>query len=280
MILRWWLASSALLSSMTIVLVIGFLLHSSWPLLQQQGIAFIAETEWYPFEALYGMLPALLGTLWSVALALLIAIPCGVAAAILCAEILPPGLRGAVRFGMELMAGIPSVVYGLLGMWLLIPLLESQLDLLTGRTLLAAGLLLALMILPTIMVLSEDALRGVRRSQREAALSLGLGWDVSLWRVLLPQAWPGIRVAILLAMGRAMGETVAVMLVVGSIDRIPQPFYNLLQPAQTLTSRIGREMAEVSVGSLHWAALLFCGLMLAMVAISISLLAHRRVVTA
>lgn len=278
--LRGWLAASALLSSLSIVLVIGFLLHSSWPLIQQQGMAVIIGDEWYPFEALYGMLPALIGSFWSVALALLIAVPCGVAAAILSAEMLPEKVRSGVRLGMELMAGIPSVVYGLLGMWLLLPFLEGQLDLLTGRTLLAAGLLLALMILPTIMVLSEDALRGVRRSQREAAQNLGLGWHDSLWRVLLPLAWPGIRIATLLAMGRAMGETVAVMLVVGSIDRIPQPFYNLLQPAQTLTSRIGREMAEVSVGSLHWAALLFCGLILAVIAIAISLLAHRKVATA
>lgn len=278
--LRWWLSASALLSAMTVVLVLGFLLQSSWPLMQQQGLTFMVGTEWYPFEALYGVLPALVGTLWSVSLALLIALPCGVAAAILCAELLPPRLRGAVRFGMELMAGIPSVVYGLLGMWLLLPLLESQLELLTGRTLLAAGLLLALMILPTIMVLSEDAIRGVRQSQREAAMNLGLSWDAALWRVLLPQAWPGIRIATLLATGRAMGETVAVMLVVGSIDRIPEPFYNLLQPAQTLTSRIGREMAEASVGSLHWAALLFCGLLLALLAMAISLLAHRKVVTA
>lgn len=274
--LRWWLSTSALLSSMTIVVVVGFLLQSSWPLLQQQGIAFVAGTEWYPFESLYGMLPALIGTLWAVALALLIALPCGVAAAILSAELLSSKLRSTVRFGMELLAGIPSVIYGLLGIWLLIPLLESQFELLTGRTLLAAGLLLALMILPTIMVLSEDAISAVKQSHREAAKNLGIGWDATLWRVLLPQAWPGIRIATLLSMGRAMGETVAVMLVVGSIDRIPEPFYNLLQPAQTLTSRIGRAMAEASVGSLHWAALLFCGLMLAILAMAISLLTHRR----
>ncbi|MBL1259681.1 MAG: phosphate ABC transporter permease subunit PstC [Thiotrichaceae bacterium] len=280
MMLRWWLSTSALLSSLMIVLVLGFLLQSSWPLIQQQGIAFIIGDEWYPFESLYGMLPALMGTVWAVTLALLIALPCGVAAAIFCAELLPAQLRGAMRFSMELMAGVPSVVYGLLGMWVLLPLLESQLELLTGRTLLAAGLLLALMILPTIMVLSEDAIRAVRQSQREAAKSLGIGWDATLWRVLLPQAWPGIRVATLLATGRAMGETVAVMLVVGSIDRIPDPFYNFLQPAQTLTSRIGREMAEASIGSLHWAALLFCGLLLALIAMGLSFMTPRKRIAA
>ncbi|HFE38299.1 MAG TPA: phosphate ABC transporter permease subunit PstC [Gammaproteobacteria bacterium] len=272
--LRIWLTGSALLSAFSILLVLGFLVHSSWPLVQQQGFRFITEPEWYPYEALYGLAPALLGSIWSVLLALLIAIPTGLAAAITSAELLPKQLRVTVRFSMELMAGIPSVVYGLIGLWILLPLLESQLELITGRSLLAAGLLLAMMILPTIMVFSEDALRAVSREQREAAMNLGLDWPTLLRRVLLPQAWSGIRVAILLSLGRAMGETVAVMLVVGSLDRLPDPLYNLLQPAQTLTSRIGREMAEASLASLHWAALIACGLVLALITITVSIMAQ------
>ncbi|NOY63492.1 MAG: phosphate ABC transporter permease subunit PstC [Gammaproteobacteria bacterium] len=266
--LRIWLTGSALLSGLTVVLVLAFLVHASWPLVEQQGFSFIAETEWYPYESLYSLAPALLGSFWSVLLALLIAVPMGLAAAIMSAELLPKQLRQPIRFSMELMAGIPSVVYGLIGLWILLPLLENQLDLFTGRSLLAAGLLLAMMILPTLMVLCEEALRAVPQEQRDAATSLGLDWPGMLRRVLLPQAWPGIRVAILLATGRAMGETVAVMLVVGSLDRLPDPLYNLLQPAQTLTSRIGREMAEASLGSVHWAALISCGLVLALAAIA------------
>jgi len=268
--LKFWLAGSALLSGFIILLVLGFLIQASWPLLQQQGLSFVAEPEWYPYEALYGLAPVLLGSFWSILLALFVAVPTGLAAAILSAELLPGPMREVVRFSMELMAGIPSVVYGLIGLWVLLPLLETQLDLITGRSLLAAGLLLAMMILPTIMVFSEDALRAVSREQREAAINLGLDWPSRLRRVLLPQAWPGIRAAILLGMGRAMGETVAVMLVVGSLDRLPEPFYNLLQPAQTLTSRIGREIAEASLGSVHWAALISCGLVLALAAIIVS----------
>lgn len=273
--LRLWLTGSTLISGLVILVLLGFLLQAGWPLLQSQGLAFVTEPEWYPYEELYGLAPALVGSVWSVLLALLLALPTGMAAAILSAELLAARGRGLVRFGMALMAGIPSVVYGLLGLWILLPLLETQLDLLTGRSLLAAGLLLAVMILPTLMVFSEEAIRGVAREQREAALSLGLDWSARLWRVVLPQAWPGIRVAILLALGRAMGETVAVMLVVGSLDRLPEPLYNLLQPAQTLTSRIGREMAEAAVGSAHWAALIMCGLVLALVAMAVSLLAQR-----
>ena len=273
--LRFWLTFSALTTALVIATLLGFLLQASWPLLQSQGLSFVTEPEWYPYEALYGLLPVLVGSFWSIVLALLLAVPTGLAAAILCAELLPGRGRAVLRFSMELMAGIPSVVYGLLGLWLLLPLLESQFDLLTGRSLLAAGLLLALMILPTIMVFSETAIRAVVAEQRQTAMLLGLDWPTRLLRVLLPQAWPGIRIAILLALGRAMGETVAVMLVVGSLDRLPQPLYNLLQPAQTLTSRIGREMAEAAVGSVHWAALIASGLTLALVAMALSLLIQR-----
>ena len=177
---------------------------------------------------------------------------------------------------MELMAGIPSVVYGLMGLWLLVPFLEQQLDLLTGRTLLAAALLLSVMVLPTIMVLSEDALRKVADDQRQRANALGLSWWAVVQRILLPQAWPGIRLATLLSLGRAMGETVAVMLVIGSIDRLPEPLYNLLQPAQSLTSRIGREMGEASVGSPHWSALMSSGLLLMLMSVAVVLLSQRR----
>ena len=273
--LRAWLSLSAFCAAGMIFLIIGFLLVSAWPLLAQ-GPAFIWQVDWYPHEGHYGLLAALLGTCWTVGIALLLAVPCGVAGAVLGAELLPPAARAAVRLLMEILAGLPSVVYGLIGLWVLLPFLEQVFDLLSGHSLVAAGLLLALMVLPTIMVLSEDALRGVRRDQREAASSLGLSWGSRLWRVLLPQAWPGIRTGIRLALGRALGETIAVMLVVGSMDRLPDPWYRLLQPAQTLTSRIGREMAEASVGSLHWAALMTCGLVLAVLAMALAGLGGRR----
>lgn len=273
--LRLWLTASTLLSAFAILFVIGFLVHASWPVVQEQGLAFVVEHEWYPYEDLYGMLPVFLGSMWSIFLALFIALPLAVAAAICSAELLSERLRSWSRMAMELMAGIPSVVYGLIGLWLLLPFLENQLGMLTGRSLLAAGLLLAMMILPTIMVLSEEAIYAVRTEQREAATNLGMDWLAIMVSVVLPQAWTSIRVAALLGLGRAMGETVAVMLVVGSIDRIPQPFYNLLQPAQTLTSRIGREMGEAAMGSTHWAALMSGGVFLALVATMIALFVQR-----
>jgi len=274
--LNVWMRASALISLIVVIGLLGFLVQQSWPYWQHYGFSPFISGDWYPYEKLFGMAAAIIGSFWAALIALAIAIPTGLAAAVMSTEILSGPWRSLSRTGMELLAGIPSVVYGLLGLWLLLPFLQSGLHLLTGHNLLAAGLLLSVMVLPTIMVMAQDALSEVSIDQRDAAASLGMGWSSRLWRVLLPQAWPGIRSGILLALGRALGETMAVMLVVGSMDRIPEPFYNLLSPAQTLTSRIGREIGESTFGSMHFSALMACGLLLAMVTISISLLAHLR----
>jgi len=274
--LNLWMRASALISLIVVMLMLDFLVQQSWPYWQQYGLSTLFSGDWYPYEKLFGMAAAIIGSFWAALIALAIAIPTGLAAAIMSTEILSGPWRSLSRTGMELLAGIPSVVYGLLGLWLLLPFLQSSLHLLTGHNLLAAGLLLSVMILPTIMVMAQDSLSEVSAGQRDASASLGMGWSTRLWRVLLPQAWPGIRSGILLALGRALGETMAVMLVVGSMDRIPEPFYNLLAPAQTLTSRIGREIGESAFGSMHFAALMACGLLLATLTIAISLLAHWR----
>ncbi|MDQ6983034.1 MAG: phosphate ABC transporter permease subunit PstC [Mariprofundus sp.] len=272
--LKLWMRASALISLIVVMLMLWFLVQQSWPYWQHYGLGSFVSGDWYPYESLFGLAAAIIGSFWAALIALAIAIPTGLAAAVMSSEILSGPWRNLIRGSMELLAGIPSVVYGLLGLWLLLPFLQSSLHLLTGHNLLAAGLLLSVMILPTIMVMAQDALSEVSASQRDAAASLGMGWSARLWRILLPQAWPGIRSGILLALGRALGETMAVMLVVGSMDRIPEPFYNLLSPAQTLTSRIGREIGESAFGSMHFSALMACGLLLALVTIAISLLAH------
>lgn len=253
-----------------------FLLDSSWDFWHTFGLSSLWGEEWYPYESLYGFLPALVGTTSALIIAMLIAIPCGLSAAIVGSEIFPSSWQKWLRLSMELLAGIPSVVYGLIGLWVLLPFLQNHLNLLTGHSLLAAGIILSLMLLPTITLMAQDALHGVSQEQREAASNLGLDWNQRLYHVLLPQAWPGIRSGILLALGRGLGETMAVMLVVGSLDRLPQPFYNILEPAQTLTSRIGREMGEAAFGSMHFSALIACGLVLAAIAILLSLLAQRQ----
>lgn len=273
--IRLWFAL-ALPATLAVALAVpGFLLLTSLPFWQEVGAAALS-TDWYPYGNRYGLLAALAGSAWAAALALGIALPAGLAAAIVIAELLPRPWQGGIRTILELSAAVPSVVYGLVGLWLLLPALENAFDLPSGHSLLAAGLLLALMVLPGFTALAADAITAVPREQREAALALGLGWPALLGRVLLPQAWPGVRNAVLLALGRALGETMAVMLVVGSLDRLPRPWWNLLQPAQTLTSRIGREIGEAAFGSLHFAALMACALILAAAGGGIGLLAHRK----
>jgi len=278
MLLKPSLYLSALLTVLLVLAVPLFLVQASIPFWASNGFSVITATEWFPYEQLFGMLPAIVGSSWAIMIALGIAIPCAVAAAIAGIEMMPASMTSATRLGLEVLAAIPSIVYGLIGLWVVLPLLQSMFGLLSGHSLLAAGLILALMILPMITLMSMDALKQVRAEQREAALSLGLSWDALLFRVLLPQAWPGIRSGILLALGRALGETMAVMLVVGSMDRMPQPIINILQPAQTLTSRIGREIGEAAFGSIHFSALMACGLLLALIGLSISLLSHMRTV--
>ena len=272
--LRSWITFSVIFSLALVLIFVGFLVSASLPFFLDYGLSPIVSSEWYPYEDLYGFLPALVGSARAIVIALAIALPCGLAAAIVSVEILPQHYHGLINLCIDILAGIPSVVYGLLGIALLLPWLENNLDLLSGHSLLAAGLLLAVMILPTITRLSQDALRDVDNSYREAASNLGLDWSQRLFSVLLPQAWPGIRSASLLATGRGLGETIAVMLVVGSIDRIPEPWYNLLAPAQTITSRIGREMGEASVGSSQWSALMACGLVLTLCVMLLSIVAH------
>jgi len=274
--LRLLIVAGCFIAGLSIFILLGFLIQSSWAFWQAFGFSTLWADEWYPYESLYGFLPAIVGTLWALLIAMLIAVPCGVSAAIVSSEMLSPAWRDVARIGMEILAGIPSVVYGLIGLWVILPFLQERLNLLTGHNLLAAGMILSLMILPTIMVMSQDALRAVSTEQREAAMNLGLNANQRLWRVLLPQAWFGIRSGILLALGRALGETMAVMLVVGSMDRVPQPFYNILEPAQTLTSRIGREMGEAAFGSMHFSALMACGLVLAVMAMGLSVMALRQ----
>lgn len=273
--LRAWLTISLIVSAGAMIVFAGFLLVSAFPLFQQFGLTPIIGTEWYPYEREFGLLAAIVGSLWSIAIALAIATPCGLATAIVSLELLPRGATGPVNLIIDTLAGIPSVVYGLLGLALLLPWIEDHLGLISGHSLFAAGILLSVMITPTIIRLSQDALRDIDPCYREAALSLGLNWSQRLWSVLLPQAWPGMRSAILLATGRGLGETIAVMLVVGSIDRLPDPWYNILAPAQTITSRIGREMGEAAYGSMQWSALMASAIILTLVVIMLGALAQR-----
>lgn len=242
----------------------------SLPLWHHAGFGFVSGTRWFYRTAEFGAAPMLYGTLVVSLIALFLAVPIGIGAAICAAELIHPRLRLALKIVVELLAGIPSVVYGLLGILLLRDWVYHTLapfDPLSGDTLLTAGILLAVMVLPTVMTLGDDALRGVPSAQRLAARALGLTQAEVILSVSLPQARPGILAAVLLGLGRALGETVAVFLVVGRQDnQWPESLFSprpIIEAGQTLTSKLGGAETYIAYGDpLHWAAIAGLGLIL------------------
>lgn len=261
-----------LLAVALVLAMIGLFAWHSLPVWRHAGSEFLTGTNWYYRGKHFGLAPMLYGTLVTALIALMLAAPLGVGAAIFISEYLPARVRLAVKMLVELLAGIPSVVYGLLGILLLRDWIYEALkpfDPLSGDTLLTAGLLLTVMILPTIVTLADDALRAVPAAQRLAARGLGLNRAEAVWRIALPQAWSGILAAGLLALGRALGEMIAVFLVVGRQDNVWKPFSlePWINPGQTLGSKLGSAEMNISFGDpLHFAAMVGIGLVLLVLA--------------
>jgi ABC-type phosphate transport system permease subunit len=180
-----------------------------------------------------------------------------------------------VKSFLELLAGIPSIIYGLIGVAFFSVWIGNLFDLQSGRVILTAGVLLAIMILPTIITLTDDALTNVSNHYRENGFGLGLYKFEIVQKIVLPIAKSDIIGAILLALGRAMGETMAVMLVIGSIDRIARPFYNVLLPGQTITSKLGREIGESAFDSVHFSAMIFMGFVLLLIVLMLTTLSQK-----
>ncbi len=264
----------ASMAAIFMLAMLGLFAWQSLPVWRHEAWAYPAGKIWFYRNQRFGALPMIYGTVVVAGIALLLAGPVGVGTAIFTAEFLPKRARLATKVAVELLSGIPSVVYGLLGVlflrnWVYAAL--ERFDPLSGDTLLTAGLLLAVMILPTVMTLSDDALRGVPASQRLAARGLGLNSAETIFSVTLPQATPGILSAVLLALGRALGETIAVFLVVGRQDnRWPENLLSLrplLESGQTLTSKLGGSETNIAYGDpLHWSAVV--GLALLLLALS------------
>ncbi len=262
---------SALISSALVLLIITVLIANSSTAISEIGLD-LFSLQWNASKGEFGILSMLYGTLTVTCIALTIATPIGLLTAIYTSEYLPRKRRLIVKSLFEILAGIPSIIYGLIGVAFFSLWVEDIFNLLTGRTILTAGFLVALMIIPSIITLVDDALQQVPSALRDTATGLGLYKHEVLCTVTLPTALPQITNAILLALGRALGETMAVMLVIGSIDKIPSPFYNVFSPGQTITSKIGRELGESSFGSLHFQALTFSGLILLVIVMSITFL--------
>jgi phosphate transport system permease protein len=241
--------------------------------------AFLFGKSWYPISEppQLGILPLILGSLLVTLGATLISVPIGVACAIYIAEIAPGNIKEILKTGIELLAAIPSVVLGFIGMVTLVPLVKNIFHLPTGLTALSGSIMLAFMAMPTIVSIAEDALYSVPKSFKEGALALGATHWQTIHRVILPAAASGILAAIMLGIGRVIGETMAVMMITGNAAVIPK---TILQPVRTLTATIAAEMGEAVVGSEHFYALFAVGIVLFVISFAINVSAdlfiHRK----
>jgi phosphate transport system permease protein len=264
---------SGLASVLFVALIFVFLLREGVAVLKHASFgAFLGGKFWYPISspARLGILPLILGSLLVTAGAILIAVPLGIAAAFYIAEVAPRRLRAVLKSCVEVLAAIPSVVLGFLGITLLVPFLKRFLGLPTGLTAFAGSLMLAFMALPTIISISEDAINAVPREYKEGAIALGATHWQTLVRVVIHGALPGIIAASMLGVGRVFGETMAVMMVTGNAAVIPETIF---APVRTLTATIAAEMGEAAKGTPHYSALFAVGIVLFVISFAINLTA-------
>ena len=254
-------------------LIFLFLLKEGLPTLTQVPLGDLLSTRWYPIEDYFGILPLLTGSLIVTLGAGLIAIPLGLGSAIFIAEIAPRWLREILKPLVELLGGLPSVVLGFLGILVLSPNLRTLLNLPTGLTALAGSLLLGAIAIPTIVSIAEDALDSVPQSYREGALAVGATRWQTIWRVTLPAARSGVLTAVMLGIGRALGETMAVMMVTGNAPVMATRWNSLFMPARTMTATIAAEMGEVANASTHYSVLFFIGLVLFLISLAVNVAA-------
>lgn len=265
---------SGLLVIVFVFLIFLFLLKDSLSLFGQYPLGkFLFGKNWLPVSEppTFGMLPLLLGSLYVTAGAIVICVPAGLISAMFIADIAPKHLKNILKSLIEILAAIPSVVLGFIGIIWLGPFLKRIFNLNTGMCGLTGSLLLAFMALPTIISISEDALTGVPKSFKEAALGLGATRWQTLWRIIVPSASSGIIAAIMLGIGRVIGETMVVMMVTGNAPVMPT---SILQPLRTLTATIAGEMGETVRGSDHYFALFAVGLILFLITFIINFLAE------
>lgn len=241
---------TALLSCFIILIISGFIFIEGLPAIQEYGFfKFLLGNLWAPNDGEFGVFSMIAGSLYVTFLALLISTPLSVLCATFMAEVAGENVRNILKPVIQTLSGIPSVVYGFFGLVVLVPFVRSHFGG-SGFSVLTAALILSVMILPTIISVSYDSLRAVPGEYREASLGLGAtGWQ-TISRVVIPSALPGIITAIILGMGRAVGETLAVIMVVGNVSKIP---YSIFEPARTLTSNIALEMSYAT--GIHYHAL-------------------------
>ena len=255
-VLVWVLRGAAAVSGAIALLIAVFLVLESLPVLGKTGLVrFFSDPSWHPTDHLYNLTPMLWGTLFAMVGAVLVATPLGVLSAVFCQYYAPPRVAGLYRRLIELLAGIPSVVYGLWGLMVLVPIVGRMHP--PGPSLLAGIIVLSIMILPTIALSADAALAGVPREYRQAAAALGISRWSTIRHVVFPAAKSGLFTGVILETGRAIGETMAILMVCGNQIQTPKSIFD---PVRTLTANIALEMAY-AMGD-HRSALFVSGLLL------------------
>jgi phosphate transport system permease protein len=274
-LVRLTLMSAASTSILIVILIFVFLGKEAAPFLLKPGAGELLSTRWVPVsfqKQSFGILPLVTGSLLVTALATLITVPFGICAAVYISEVAGRWEREILKPFIELLAGIPSVVIGFFGLVVLAPLVKQLFALSTGLTALTGAVLLALMAIPTVVSISEDAIRGVPDSYKSASLALGASRLQTIWRVTIPASLSGIIAAVMLGMGRVIGETMAVMMVTGNAALITA---SPLSSVRTMTATIAAEMGEVPFGSDHYRALFCVGIVLLLATFALNMVAQK-----
>jgi phosphate transport system permease protein len=256
-----------------VIMIFYFLLREGLPTIGTVPLTSLLSTRWYPIEDYFGLLPLLTGSLIVTFGATLIAVPFGVGTAVFISEISPRWAREILKPLVEVLAGLPSVVLGFLGILILSPFLRTFLNLPTGLTAFTGSLLLGGIAIPTIVSVSEDALDAVPRAYRDAALAIGATEWQTIWKVTLPAARSGVITGVMLGIGRAIGETMTVMMVTGNAPVILKGLSTLFSPVRTMTATIAAEMGEVASGSVHYQVLFFVGILLFLISLVVNVTA-------
>jgi len=265
---------SAIASIFITLLIFYFLVTESLRAFAELGIfSLLLGQKWHPAGDIFGLLPLIVTSLIITLLALFINIIIGFPLAIYLAELAGPKSKAILKPAIELLAGVPSIVYGFLGVIVLVSYLQESFDMLTGRSILAGAILLGVMFIPYLTTICEDALRAVPSEFKEGSLALGANKWQTLRHVTIPAASSGITAAVLLNIGSIIGETMAVLLVVGNVARLPSPIFNIFDQGATFTSVIAGEMGEVARGSMHYHVLFAVGFILLIVVSILSLIA-------
>jgi phosphate transport system permease protein len=271
-----WIFTLLAFSSLVFLLGITIVLFKEGlPVFKEVGvIEFLAGRDWYPTDEAnpdYGILPLILGTVWVVGGALAVCIPLGIGSALYVHEIASLRQRSILKPVIELLAAVPSIVYGFFGMVIVAPFLQKLLNIPIGLCAFTGSLILGVMATPTVCSITEDALSAVPQSFREASYALGANRWQTLMKVIMPAAGSGISTAVILGMSRAVGETMTVLMVTGGAAVIPHSFF---QPVRPMTATIAAEMGEAVVGSTHYHALFAIGLILFLITLIFNFVAE------